>query len=75
MSRTFHHGERKIRIKGVRKDSPDLRRLARALIALVEAGAEAEAEAEEKGRRAGESENLPTDDPDNSIARGAGSAA
>lgn len=44
MSRTFHHGERKIRVRAIRKDPPDLRRLARALIALVEAEAEAEAE-------------------------------
>ena len=52
MSRTFHHGERNIRVRGIRKDPPDLRRLARALIALVEAEAEAEAEAEEAARRA-----------------------
>ena len=50
MSRTFHHGERKIRVRAIRKDPPDLRRLARALIALVEA--EAEAEAEEQVRKA-----------------------
>lgn len=48
MSRTFHHGERKIRVRAIRKDPPDLRRLARALIALVEA--EAEAEFEEQAR-------------------------
>jgi len=47
MSRTYHHGERKIRVRSVRKDPPDLRRLARALIALVEAEAEAEAAANE----------------------------
>ena len=51
MSRTFHHGERKIRVRAIRKDPPDLRRLARALIALVEAEAEAEAEAEEQARK------------------------
>jgi len=50
MSRTFHHGERKIRVRAIRKDPPDLRRLARALIALVEA--EAEAEFEEQARKA-----------------------
>jgi hypothetical protein len=49
MSRTFHHGERKIRVRAIRKDPPDLRRLARALIALVEA--EAEAEFEEQARK------------------------
>ena len=45
MSRTFHHGERRIRARGIRQDPPDLRRLARALIALAEAQAEAEAQA------------------------------
>ena len=48
MSRTFHHGERRIRVHGVRKDPPDLRRLARALIELAQLEAEAEAEAEHK---------------------------
>jgi hypothetical protein len=45
MSRTFHHGERRIRARGIRQDPPDLRRLARALIALAEAEAEADAQA------------------------------
>ena len=47
MSRTFHHGKRRglrpLRVRGVRKDPPDTRRLARALISLVQAQAEAEA--------------------------------
>jgi hypothetical protein len=47
MSRTFHNGERRIRVRGIRKDPPDLRRLARALIALAEAQAETEARAED----------------------------
>lgn len=46
MSRTFHHGERRIRARGIRQDPPDLRRIARALIALAEAQAEAEAQAQ-----------------------------
>ncbi|CAG4927276.1 hypothetical protein [Acidithrix sp. C25] len=46
MSRTFHNNDDHIRVRGVRKDPPDLRRLARALIALAEAQAETEAEAE-----------------------------
>lgn len=45
MSRTFHHGERRIRARGIRQDPPDLRRVARALIALAEAQAEADAQA------------------------------
>ncbi|MGH9089838.1 MAG: hypothetical protein ACRDZR_00415 [Acidimicrobiales bacterium] len=44
MSRTYHHGERRIRIRGVKKDSPDFRRLARALLDLAKAEAEAEAQ-------------------------------
>lgn len=52
MSRTFHHGKRRIRVEGVRKDPPDLRRLARALIELVQMQAEAEAEAEHELQKA-----------------------
>jgi hypothetical protein len=48
MSRTFHHGKRRIRVEGIRKDPPDLRRLARALIELAQLEAEAEAEAQHK---------------------------
>jgi len=44
MSRTYKDTERNIRIRAIRKDSPDLRRLARALIALAEAQAETEAQ-------------------------------
>ena len=46
MSRTFHHGERRIRVRGVRRRELDVKRLARALIDLAQAQAEAEAEAE-----------------------------
>ena len=49
MSRTFHHGERRIRARGIRQDPPDLRRLARALIALAKAQAEADAQALNEG--------------------------
>ena len=48
MSRTFHHGERRIRVRGIRRGDPDLRKLARALIEIVQAEAEAEAEREHK---------------------------
>jgi len=44
MSRTFHRGERRIRVRGIPRDKPDLRRLARALIELAQAQAEADAE-------------------------------
>ena len=46
MSRTFRSNDGHIRVRGVRKDPPNLRRLARALIALAEAQAEFEAKAE-----------------------------
>lgn len=45
MSRTYHHGERRIRVRGIRRPT-DLRRLARTLIELEQAKAEVEAEAE-----------------------------
>ena len=50
MSKTFHHGERRLRIRSVRKNPPDLRRLSRALIELARAQAEAEAEATHQDR-------------------------
>jgi hypothetical protein len=52
MSRTYHHGERRIRVQGVRRPT-DLRRLARALIELEyqQAQAETEAEAEHRQQR------------------------
>lgn len=51
MSRTFHQGRRsnrrdyQIRIRGVRRQPADLRRLARVLIEFARAEAEAEAQA------------------------------
>ena len=57
MSRTYHHGERKIRVRGIRRKT-DVKRLARALIELEYQAAQAEAEAEaehkaKKGKRKG----------------------
>ena len=49
MSRTFHHGDRKIRVRGIRRPT-DLKRLARTLIELEAARAEAEAEAEHSAK-------------------------
>ena len=48
MSRTFHHGERRIRVRGIRREHPDLPKLARALLDLAQAQNEAEAEAQHK---------------------------
>jgi hypothetical protein len=59
MSRTFHHGERRIRVRGVRKNPADLRRLAHALNALEEAQAETDAEAADKQRLTGSETKLP----------------
>jgi hypothetical protein len=50
MSRTFHNGERRLRVRAIRKDKPDLRRLARALIALAEAQAEADAPQDDRSQ-------------------------
>jgi hypothetical protein len=50
MSRTFHHGERRIKARGIRRDPPDLRGAAKAFIALAVAQAEADAEAAAKAR-------------------------
>lgn len=52
MSRTFHRGERRIRVRGIRRGKPDLRKLARALIDLAAAQAEAEAEQQHAERLA-----------------------
>lgn len=49
MSRTYHHGERRIRVRGIRRPT-DLRRLARVLIELEQARAEADAAAEHQRR-------------------------
>lgn len=50
MSRTFHHGDRRIRVRGIRRAQPDIPKLARALIELAQAQAEAEARAEHQAR-------------------------
>lgn len=44
MSRTFHRGERRIRVHAIRRERPDLAKLGRALIDLAQAQAEVEAE-------------------------------
>jgi len=53
MSRTYRNsdGDRRIRVKGVRRNPPDLRRLSRALIELAIAQAEQEAAAEAEAQR------------------------
>ena len=50
MSRTYHNGDRKIRVRGIRRKT-DTRRLARALIELEYQRAKTEAEAEAEDRK------------------------
>jgi len=45
-----HRPERRITVRGVRREQPDLRKLAQALIALAQAQAEADAEAAHERR-------------------------
>ncbi len=56
MSRTYRNndGDRRIRVKGVRRNPPDLRRLSRALIELAIAEAEKAAAAEAEAQRVDE---------------------
>jgi hypothetical protein len=50
MSRSLHQGERRIRVHGVRKDPPDLRRLARALIELAQVQSDGESKPGNDGK-------------------------
>ena len=59
MSRTYHHGERHIIVKGIRRDQPDLHRVARAIVELAEMRAEADAEAEHRHRNTEQTKRSP----------------
>jgi hypothetical protein len=63
MSRTYHHGDRKIKVRGIRRPT-DLRRLARALIELEYQQAQAEAEAESEHQKAPKTKRSKGDDGD-----------
>ncbi len=52
MTKKKRHQERRLRVRGVRHDPPDLKKLAGALIALAQAQAETEAAAEHDRRPA-----------------------
>ncbi len=52
MTKKKRHQERRLRVRDVRHDPPDLKKLAGALIALAQAQAENEAAAEHDRRRA-----------------------
>lgn len=56
-----HRPERRISVRGVRREQPDLRKLAQALIALAQAQAEADAEAEASAKS--ELAKLAADEP------------
>ena len=45
MSRTYRGKDRRIRVRAIRRDRPDLRKLSRAVIMLAQAQAEKEATA------------------------------
>jgi hypothetical protein len=70
MSRTLHHGKRRddqrpIRIRAIRRDSADLRRLARFLISLVQTQAEVDAKAFHDPRKRNNRlryKDIPSDD-------------
>jgi hypothetical protein len=47
-----HRDDRRIAVRGVRRDPPDIRKLSRALISLAMAEAEREAQAEQTAREA-----------------------
>ena len=63
MSRTFHHGERHIRVRGIRRPT-DLKRLARTLIEMEAARAEAEAEAEHRAQNKAKRGKAQRKEPD-----------
>lgn len=52
MSRTYHHGNRRIVVRGVLREQPDTHRIARAIVELAQMKAEAEAEIEDRSKNA-----------------------
>jgi hypothetical protein len=75
MSRTFHRGERRIRVRGEAKD-PDLRRLARIFIDLANAQAEVEAmRVDERARARHAPGRQPRRFTEDETSRDAGDAA
>jgi len=59
MARKRRQAERRISIRAVRRDPPDLKKLSQALIALAIAQAEAEAQAEHEGPKAARKKPRP----------------
>ena len=50
MSKTYRRDERRIRVRGIRREKPDVSKLARALIELAQAQAETEARGEHEAQ-------------------------
>lgn len=63
MSKTYRRGERRVRVRGIKRTTPDYRKLARALIDLAQAQAEAEAQAEHKSRKSTSVDTPKPEDP------------
>ncbi len=49
-NRNSHHEERRLTVRGIRRDPPDILKLSKALIALAMAEAERQAQAEQAAR-------------------------
>lgn len=64
MSRTYRREERRIRVKAIRRESPDLKRLSRVALELAKAKDEMEAEEVARART-----RSSTDDQDTSKKR------
>jgi cell division protein FtsL len=75
MSRTYHHGKRRIRVKGIRRKEPDLRKLGRALIEFARMQAENEAEADHARTKASARKARPPSKPQDQAEPPAGDAA
>ena len=73
MSRTYYHGERRIRVRGVRRPT-DLRRLARALIELEYSQAQAEAEAKAQHQKQSKAKRAERRDSDGAAGTERGAA-
>ena len=60
MSRTFHHGERRIRVRAVPRKQPDIRRLGKAIVelALQQAALDAEAKREHESEKVNGARNV-----------------
>lgn len=74
MSRTFHHGRRdgrpepRIRVRGIRREPADLRRIARVIIEFARADAEATAQNEHHDAETSEITGMDVDDAETFVS-------